>query len=94
MTKFNVIKKINKAKKKSSRSYNNGEGPKNVPDAKSFQLLLNQPLVAQWLQYIQNNKDKVGCSGDGDDLSTTTLTILSSLNDTWQIQQLDFSSLE
>ena len=75
-------------------SYNNGEGLKHAPDAKTFQLLLNQPLVAQWLQYIQNNKDEVGCSGDGDDLSTTTLTILSSLNDTWQIKQLDFSSLE
>lgn len=57
-------------------------------NTESFQLVLNELFVCHGLHGIQHNHNQVACSSDSNNLSTTTLTILSTLNNSWKIQQL------
>lgn len=62
-------------------------------DPKPFQFGLDNLLVCQRLVDIQNNENEVAGFGDSDDLSSTSFTILGSLNDTRQIKNLNLSSI-
>lgn len=54
-------------------------------DAKTFQLILDDPLVRQGLVDVKYDEYQMTRLGDGYDLSPTTFAVLCSLNDTWQI---------
>lgn len=58
-----------------------------------FQLILDHSLVSQGLIDIENNEDKMAGFGNGDNLATSTLTILGSLDDTRQIKHLDSGAI-
>jgi hypothetical protein len=51
-------------------------------DTEAFQLVRQNSEIIERLQHIQNNKNQVAGSRNGDDLPTTTFTVLGSLNDT------------
>ena len=63
------------------------------PDSKSLQLLLDDLFVSERFEDVQYNEDKIGSSGHSNYLPASTFPILSSLNDTRQIKQLDFGPL-
>lgn len=63
------------------------------PDTETFQFSLDDPLVSHWLHDIENDENKVASSCDTDDLFTSTFTILSSFNNTREIEKLDCGSL-
>jgi len=63
------------------------------PNSETFQLVLDDLLIGQGLIHIEDNEDEMASLGDGDNLSSTTFAILGSLNDTGQIENLDFSSV-
>lgn len=58
-------------------------------NTKTFELSLDNPLVGQGLVDIKDNKNKMTCLRNSYDLSASTLAILGSLNDTWQIEHLN-----
>ena len=55
------------------------------PDTETFQLVGDNFQIVERFQYIQNDKDQVARSGNGNDLATTTFTVLGSLNNTWEL---------
>jgi len=62
-------------------------------DTETFKLLFDESLVSDRLQSIKHDEDEVACASDSDNGTTTTLTILSTLNDTGQIDKLNPSTL-
>lgn len=58
-------------------------------DAEALQLVLEQLFVQQRLQYVQHHEDQVAGASHRDHLSTTTLSVLCSLDDSREIEQLD-----
>lgn len=58
-------------------------------NSKPFQLGLDHFLVSERLVYVQNNEYQMAGLRDGDDLATTTFTILGALDNPWQIKHLD-----
>lgn len=63
------------------------------PNSKTFQLVLDDLFIRQGLIHIKDNEDQMASLGDRNDLSSTTFAILGSLDDTGQIEDLDFSSV-
>ncbi len=63
------------------------------PDAKPFQLGLHDAFVCHGFGRIQHNQNQITCARRGNDLPPTTFAILGALNDTRQIEQLDFATL-
>ena len=63
------------------------------PNSESFQLRLDNLLVAERFEDIQHNEDEVGSPGHSDDLSSSTLSVLGSFNNSWQVEQLDLRTL-
>eukprot|EP00053_Salpingoeca_punica_P020781 m.212348 g.212348 ORF g.212348 m.212348 type:complete len:417 (+) comp20083_c0_seq1:2736-3986(+) len=63
------------------------------PDAKAFQLILDDGFVPQRLQHVQHNEDEVASPRDCNDLATTTFAVLGTLNDTRQVEELDLGAL-
>jgi len=62
-------------------------------DAETFELLLDEPLVGDGLQGVENDENEIACTGNSNNRTTTTLTILSTFNDTGKIDQLNPSTL-
>ena len=62
-------------------------------DSKALKLTLNNPLVSEGLLSVQDNENECAGATHSNDLLTTTLTVFGSLNNTWQIEQLDLGSL-
>jgi len=60
--------------------------------AETLKLTFNDALVSQWLLGVEHYQDQVASPRYTDYLLTTTLSILGTLNDTWQIEQLNLSS--
>lgn len=58
-------------------------------DSEAFQLGLDDSLVRQRLVDIENDEDEMACFGNSNDLATSTLAILCSLDDTRQVEHLD-----
>jgi len=63
------------------------------PDAHAFQLPFEQLPMNIWLGGVQHHENQVGGTGHSDDLATTPLALGSTLDDSWQIQQLDIGAL-
>jgi len=57
-------------------------------DSETLEFRLNHPLIRQRLIDIQHNEDQMACLSNGDDLSTSTSTILGTLNDTGKVNNL------
>lgn len=55
------------------------------PDSESLQFVLDDPLVRQRLVDVENDEDKVAGLCDSNNLPTTTLAILGSLNNSGQV---------
>lgn len=62
-------------------------------DSKSLQFGFDNLLVDQGLVDVEHDENEVASFGHGNDLSTTTLTVLSSLNNTRKVKNLDLSSV-
>jgi hypothetical protein len=58
-------------------------------NAKSFQFRFNYAFVGQGLVYIENDENEMAGLGDGNNLSTSSLSILGSLDDTRKVKHLD-----
>lgn len=58
-------------------------------DPKSFQFGFDDLLVDQGLVDVKHDENEVASFGHGNNLSTTTLTILCTLNDTRKVENLD-----
>lgn len=63
------------------------------PNAKTFELRLDDPLIGKGLVDIQNDEDEMTCFSDGNDLTTATFSILRTLDDTWKIKHLDLGAV-
>lgn len=57
-------------------------------NTETLQFILDYPLIREWLVDIKNNEDQMACLGDGDNLSTSTSTVLCTLNNTRQVNNL------
>ena len=62
-------------------------------DAEAFQLSLDDSLVGQWLVDVQHDEDEMARLGHGDDLPSTTFAVFGALDDTWEIEHLDFGAI-
>ena len=62
-------------------------------DTKPFQFSFDDLLVDQGLVHVEDNENEVAGLGYGNDLSTTTFTILGTLNNTRKIENLDFGAV-
>lgn len=63
------------------------------PDPKALHFSLDNPLINQGLIDIEDNEDQIARLGHRNDLSSTTLTILGTLDNTGQIEDLDLGSV-
>lgn len=63
------------------------------PNSEAFQLMLDDLLVPHGSGGVKHDDDEITRAGHCDDLLTATLSVLGTLNDTRQIQQLDLGSL-
>lgn len=62
-------------------------------NSEALQLALDDALVGERLVDIQDDEDEMACLCDGDDLTTSTLAVLGSLNNTRQVENLDLGSV-
>lgn len=63
------------------------------PNAESFQFCFDDPFVCEGLIDIQYNENQIALFGDGNNLTTTTLSVLCSFDDTGKIQHLDLGAI-
>ena len=63
------------------------------PDSKSLQLLLQELFVCQRLEDVKADEYERGRPGHSDDLPTSTLAVLSTLDNSGQVKQLDLGAL-
>jgi len=61
-------------------------------DAEAFKFPLNNTLIGHGLLTIKHDQNERAGSANTDNLLTTTFTIFGTLNDTWQIKQLNLSA--
>ena len=62
-------------------------------DAEPFELRLYNLFVCQGLVDVEHNKNQMTSFGHSDDLSSTTFAVFGTLDDTGQIEHLDFSTI-
>lgn len=62
-------------------------------DAETFEFSLNNSFFRQRLVDVQDDEDEMARLRHRDDLTTSTFAILCSLNDTWQIEHLNGSTI-
>lgn len=62
-------------------------------DPKSLQFGFDDLFVDQRLVDVEHDENEVAGFRDGNDLSTTTLTVLGTLNDTGKVENLDLGSV-
>src|SRR5699024_5046453 len=62
-------------------------------DTHTLEFVFNDPLVVHRLVDIEHNEDKVDGTSDGNNLTTTTFTVLGTLNNTGQIKHLNLGTL-
>mmetsp|Transcript_53469 Transcript_53469/g.155898 ORF Transcript_53469/g.155898 Transcript_53469/m.155898 type:complete len:335 (+) Transcript_53469:452-1456(+) len=62
-------------------------------DPKAFELILDLPLVNNWLHDVQDNEDEAAAHCRANDLLPAALAILCPLDDTRQVKQLDLRAL-
>lgn len=62
-------------------------------DTKALQLLLDHALVRQRLIDVEHDEDQMARLSHGNDLATTTTTILGTLNDTGQVDHLQWRAI-
>lgn len=62
-------------------------------DSEALQFILDDSLVNQWLVHVQNDENKVACFGHRNNLSTTTLAIFGTLNNTRKIENLNLGTV-
>lgn len=62
-------------------------------DSKTLQFGFDDLLVDQGLVDVEHDENEVASFGHCNDLSTTTLTVLRTLNDTRKIENLDLGSV-
>lgn len=62
-------------------------------DTEPFQFGFDDLLVDQRLVHVEDNENEVAGLGYGNDLSTTTFTILGTLDNTRKIENLDFGAV-
>ena len=62
-------------------------------DPKSLQFGFDDLFVDQRLVDVEHDENEVAGFRDGNDLSTTTLTVLGTLNDTRKVENLDLGSV-
>jgi hypothetical protein len=53
------------------------------PNSETFQLIRQNSQILQWFQHVQDDENQVTCSGDGDNLSTSTFSVFGSFDNTW-----------
>ena len=63
------------------------------PDTEAFKLAFDDALVSQRLLGVKHDQNEVACARHTDDLLTSTLAIFGSLDNSWQIEQLDLGAL-
>eukprot|EP00047_Mylnosiga_fluctuans_P001872 m.222272 g.222272 ORF g.222272 m.222272 type:complete len:496 (+) comp10733_c0_seq1:131-1618(+) len=63
------------------------------PDAEALELTLDDLLVPERLQDIKADEDQIARTRNCNDLATTTLAILGTLNDSRKVEQLDLGTL-
>lgn len=62
-------------------------------DTETLEFRLDDALVGKGLVDIEDNADEMAGFCNGNDLSTSTLAVLGSLNDTGQVEDLEFSAI-
>lgn len=62
-------------------------------DSETFEFLLDDSFVCQRFIHIEHDEDEMASFGDCDNLSSTALAIFGALNDTRQIQDLNFGAI-
>ena len=62
-------------------------------DTKAFEFVLDDFFVRQRLVDVEHNKDQMTCFGNGNDLSSASLAVLSTLDDSRQVEHLYSSSV-
>ena len=63
------------------------------PDAEPVKLALDNELVGERLGDVEDNEKAAAGARNGDDLTTTTLAVLGTLNDTRQVKHLKLRAL-
>ena len=62
-------------------------------DTKAFQFVLDDSLVAERLEHVEDDEQKVAGPRNGDDLPTSSSAVLCSFNDTGKIENLYWRSV-
>ena len=62
-------------------------------DTEAFKFVLDLSSVGQGLHDIQDDKDAGARSSHTNYLSTSTLSVLGTFDDTWEIKKLDLGTL-
>lgn len=63
------------------------------PDPEPLELLLNEFLVGHRLERVENDQNEVASASNSNNLLTTTLAVLGTLDDTGKIEELDTRTL-
>ena len=62
-------------------------------NTKALQFVLDDSLVNQWLVHVKNDENEVASLGHRNNLSTTTLAVFGTLNNTWEIENLNLGAI-
>lgn len=57
-------------------------------NSEALELRLDHPLVRQGLVHVEHNEDQMARLGDGDDLATSTSTVLGTLDNSGKVDNL------
>ena len=63
------------------------------PNAKALKLILDDLFVCERFVDIKDNKDEMACFSHRNNLTTSTFAVLSSLDDTRQIEHLNCGAI-
>jgi hypothetical protein len=62
-------------------------------NAKALQFVFDHSLVNQWLVHIKDDENQVASLGHRNNLSTTTLAIFGTFDNTWKIENLNLGAI-
>lgn len=62
-------------------------------NAKAFQFVLDDSLVNQWLVHVKDDENEVASFGHRNNLSTTTLAVFGTFDNTWKIENLNLGAI-
>ena len=62
-------------------------------NTKALQFVLDDSLVNQWLVHVKDDENEVASLGYRNNLSTTTLAVFGTFDNTWEIEDLNLGAI-